>query len=149
MIKPEELRIGNWVCFKSWRKEVDKYIYGNVVSIDIWHPNKTASIVYSDEDNGLGAHNTGMNFEKLIPIPLTPEILVKLGFSDRGWNKEENLYLDITDTNGSIATTDNGGFEIIADHEDSYYTLPLKIKYLHQLQNLYFALTGNELIYNP
>lgn len=77
------------------------------------------------------------------PIPLTPEVLEKFGFNQwsegnwktrhelniNGWSEKFNYYQPY-----SILSTFCGS---------------VLIKYLHQLQNLYFALTGTELEYKP
>lgn len=82
------------------------------------------------------------NFDALNPIPLTPEILKKAGF-DCGV--------------GGFIIRDSDGDQLIFNglvngvlEPDMYYTganisEKAKPKYLHQLQNLYFALTGEEL----
>ena len=71
------------------------------------------------------------------PIPLTEEILLKCGF-------DENMVLSTIE--GEIRYYGDGDINI--GGEDSC-TLGMvyiaKCKYLHQLQNLYFALTGKEL----
>ena len=64
------------------------------------------------------------------PIPLTEEWLVKFGF-DKGtmcWFNDTNI-----------------GFEFNAKGVVKW-NQPKHIKHVHQLQNLYFALTGEELI---
>jgi len=77
------------------------------------------------------------------PIPLTPEILEKCGFEKRGKNgyygngKGNLLYIDIS--NNSL---------LQAGAYDSWAILTTKLQHLHQLQNLYYALTGEELTYN-
>ncbi len=64
----------------------------------------------------------------LEPIPLTEEWLVKFGFE--GWDKGDYT-MNLSNAN--------------------FYKLPIwqplakNIKHVHQLQNLYFALTGEEL----
>lgn len=69
------------------------------------------------------------------PIPLTPEILEKCGFEN--WDK--NKY-----SNDILCLTINGeGFLYLANQRH------VNIFYLHQLQNLYFALTGEELTFKP
>lgn len=151
MIKPEELRIGNCIQFRDWTKE-EKYVVGNIISLDVWHPNKSATIIYSDNENALGAKNTGMNFDKLVPILLTPEILTKCGLeedisSGYVWHKIPPHYL-IEISEGQVS------FVILVNKEKHHVWHGLKppycrFKYLHQLQNLYFALTGEELIYKP
>lgn len=60
-------------------------------------------------------------------IPLTPEILEKCGFVQT-----------------SAATFGNGIIGIYFGEGEYFYNHG-KGKYLHQLQNLYFALTGEEL----
>lgn len=76
------------------------------------------------------------------PIPLTEEILLKCGF-EKGSNIIGDCYyiehdFGVSDFVLNITKTSN--FEI--------YELDLKIDYLHQLQNLYFALTNEELTVN-
>ncbi len=74
------------------------------------------------------------------PIPLTHEILEKAGF-------ERDLQFSETFTE-TYHVNINCHFELIAfDDYFVFHTIApnLQIKYLHQLQNLYFALTGEEL----
>lgn len=66
------------------------------------------------------------------PIPLTEEILLKCGFE-----KKVNYVKGMTIQDGIAFFDDN---EFGHDKEDE-----IECKYLHQLQNLYFALTGQEL----
>ena len=62
--------------------------------------------------------------EQYEPIPLTEECLLRFGFESK---------------NPVLFTNSDG---------DSFYLDDTKIKHVHQLQNLYFALTGEELTYN-
>jgi hypothetical protein len=68
------------------------------------------------------------------PIPLTQEWLLKFGFEVYEFNDKENQY----------------GFKdrliVIRDGLFCDYGSSVIIKHVHQLQNLYFALTGTELI---
>ena len=80
------------------------------------------------------------------PIPLTPEILEKAGFkihpnSTKHWT---HWWL----TNGWLISQAHHTEKAAGVENDKfYYDIDnLKIGYLHQLQNLYFALTGEELI---
>lgn len=69
------------------------------------------------------------------PIPLTEEILLKCGFE---YNKHYDSYVKETDR----------ASEFIIRAKDFVMCdidLIVKLKHLHQLQNLYFALTGEEL----
>ncbi len=75
---------------------------------------------------------------KYKPIPLTEEWLVKFGF------REELLYwvIDMMGTELSIIK-ESGSALVGLEHECG--GTDLKIQHVHQLQNLYFALTGEEL----
>jgi hypothetical protein len=84
--------------------------------------------------SGLSAF--AINFVTYQPIPLTEEWLLKLGFIRKngyGFIKKDlfgNLFY-------SVETKEHFMFQ--------YHELRIKIDYVHQLQNLYFALTGEEL----
>jgi hypothetical protein len=80
--------------------------------------------------------------DQLQPIPLTEEWLLKFG-----WNyhkSEDCVYY-------SHSWGKNGMEIIVKDYHYKGFELELgkarfkSIEYVHQLQNLYFALTGNEL----
>ena len=80
-------------------------------------------------------------YDEVDPVPLTKEWLLKFGF------KYENLWecyfhKDFTDVYFII----DSEWAICGDFDGSVY---IKFpKYVHQLQNLFFALTGNELEIN-
>jgi hypothetical protein len=81
------------------------------------------------------------------PIPLTEEWFLKFGFDMHKFKSLDIIYGTMYASNN----TENGGLEIslaIGRHVEESDTLP-HIKYVHQLQNLYFALTGEELAYSP
>jgi hypothetical protein len=67
------------------------------------------------------------------PIPLTEEWLLKFGFEwygrITGWTINEHSINE-----------KNGCFEFCINKE-----FPVELKYVHQLQNIHFALTGEEL----
>ncbi len=66
------------------------------------------------------------------PIPLTEEILIKAGFKEEydGWVFGKTIFI----------TKDDDGW-----HVGNFGFFINSIQYLHQLQNLYFALTGEEI----
>lgn len=80
------------------------------------------------------------NFPKLYsPIPLSEEWLVKFGFTEKKkWFYKENFLL------GYLSTDDHLQAEWKFGGVEGTWNL-IDIKYVHQLQNLYFALTGQEL----
>lgn len=127
----QELRIGNIVSDFGGRE-------AGVSAITERGTIKLSSEHYTDESFNL-------NERVITPIPLTPEILEKCGFEKvdhiHGYSfwsiirkrKQYNvpvisIYENKTEINGYIIN---------------------HITYLHQLQNLYFALTGKELTYTP
>lgn len=70
------------------------------------------------------------------PIPLTEEWLIKLGYKDEGYL--ENHY----DIMGHLIW--NAGGEMLVCEKNG-----VVLEHVHQLQNLYFALTGEELKVKP
>lgn len=76
------------------------------------------------------------NISGLEPLLLTREIIEKAGFE----NISDNLYLQ----KGSwFSLIHNGTITIMSYHNE---LVPTSFSYVHQLQNLYFAHTGNELM---
>jgi hypothetical protein len=68
------------------------------------------------------------------PIPLTEEWFNKLGFEDEYCISHKDEYFNLTEVKDGYCFT-----------ADLYHHTGIPIKYVHQLQNLYFALTGKEL----
>ena len=120
-MKANELRIGNWI---EWA--------GNNIRV-------TEICEFIDADAGRqGLNIDGAWLDDCSPIPLTPEILEKVGFE-----KVDNFYFHPLIGDYSMEAYDD---EFIFACDDCFYNVNLKhVKYLHQLQNLYFALTGYEL----
>lgn len=80
------------------------------------------------------------------PIPLTPEWLEKFGFK----SDLEDWYYITTVKDQYLASNPHGVYLSNTDPEDESkhadeFSVKLDIRYVHQLQNLYFALTGSEL----
>lgn len=72
------------------------------------------------------------------PIPLTEEWLLKFGFEKVGSNYENRLI--ILHTNNKTGT-----FDFLLNEPHSNKLIVRVIESVHQLQNLYFALTNEEL----
>lgn len=82
----------------------------------------------------------------LNPIPLTPEILKKAEFNIIDFDGyDKGLYHK--DINNGLYGDAETGYTLV-DSEGGDISFEKAIKYLHQLQNLYFALTGEELKIN-
>ncbi len=89
-------------------------------------------------------------FEFIAPVPITEQWLVTFGFK----KKDDRDYLfpcKESGTNYSIHFNRLSS-EIhsvgIYDNEGNMLNFVWHIKYVHQLQNIYFALTGTELKYD-
>lgn len=73
------------------------------------------------------------------PIPLTPEILKKAGFVKEGLRYSKDWVYLWQDGNNIVFA--------LAEMQEAIGTF-LPVKFVHQLQNLYFAFTGEELEIN-
>jgi len=81
--------------------------------------------------------------DSFTPIPLTEEWLLKFGFEKNDWKEIGKLF---------YYGWAKDSFLIESTRDNTFFCLDGKpetvIKYVHQLQNLYFALTGEELKIN-
>ena len=77
-------------------------------------------------------------YENLKPIPLSPEILEKCGFVYRNEHRGVGCIMDLGNI-ASVGILENGFRYLLL------WQAPLK--YLHQLQNIYFAHFGEELTF--
>jgi hypothetical protein len=132
-MKAKELRIGNWIST----------IYGMEFQV---YPMAFKQMPTDEK------HNLILDTWK--PISLTEEWLLKLGFNKNDknrWVKEKSHYAIFYFE--YYATGENNSMWRIEYHDTDYGKNEYKdchqwgerIKYVHQLQNLYFALTGKEL----
>jgi len=132
-MKANELRVGNYVKLTKEAKED----FSNVIGEKI---NNYFSVTFFNPD-GVDFDGYDFTFEELEPIPLTEYI-----FKDIDGVEKAPYDDDIKDY---YLIKRCGFFDIIYEDDDNIYidfgdTLK-KVKYLHQLQNLYFALTSKEL----
>lgn len=125
MINAKELRLGNIVDYEATFHKITGL--ASEISSSVWLKGKET--VYHVYDH-------------IKPIPLTEDWLSKFGFA----KEYENKYL----LNKSVIDTYSGSFEFnhVVDSIKGrwVYSCIANIKYVHQLQNLYFALTGEELV---
>ena len=89
---------------------------------------------------GLLSDFDGTNFEICKPIPLTEEWLLRLGFKE--YKYEDEVFGYVLNDFGYI---NEYQFRIRNFIDFEGIIIPKAIKTVHQLQNLYFALTGEEL----
>tara|TARA_R110000803_G_scaffold35405_8_gene76622 strand:- start:10881 stop:11252 length:372 start_codon:yes stop_codon:yes gene_type:complete len=118
-LKATDLRINNLVYELGEDKEV--IIIGSIEAGDF------RFYVTNHKDEQIGS-------DFLLPIPLTEEWLLRFDISD-------DYFYHIDD--GLLVF----GIQVFPDNY--YNTVLAELKYVHQLQNLYFALTGEELEYTP
>lgn len=152
MIQPNELRVGNWLYNKQLGTPFQISGVHNIITKDDY--GKTDGLwLFGDTPD-----------KDCEPISLTEDILSKCGFVKSKYKDEEvfilelqpfplflvkessswvlkrevvqNIYLS---RNDSGEKDYDGCFRILSDLHQK------RIEYLHQLQNLYFALTGKEL----
>lgn len=121
MVKANELRIGNWLADTG---SLTKGYYHTISAIE-------SDIIFFGSV-ALSPGNCG-------GIPVTAEILEKCGFLF-------NHYLYTWDRKGISLEQDE--FTPIIHRNFQRHEIAKPPKYLHQLQNLYFALTGEELTVN-
>lgn len=137
MVTSNELRIGNWVIFND---NTDRY--GQILELhEYYAPLRCGYIPDHNENLVIG---TTVDYENLFPIPLTIEILEKCGFIGKykscGYSYSKGI---VTITSQD---TDDFGNDLENYTLHFYYNYQGEpIYYLHQLQNLFWCLTGEEL----
>lgn len=140
-LKPSELRIGNSVLNRGGeRLEIDRF-YGNKIESDIKNmPNKdplTGIPIYY--------HPFTEEIQYCKPIPITKEKLLQLGFT----KTEDNDYsLTVGRKTFLLSLADFGDtdFHVLyrCDIGIDFCSL-VYIDYIHEIQNIVFDLTGEEL----
>lgn len=119
-MKANELRIGNCVLCNGLR---------TIVNLKLLESIYTNNIIFTIE-----------------PIPLTEEWLLKCGFEWReGIEQESSLVIDLLGRIKIVYYSGNVNFTSLYQDNQCIDFVTGKIKYIHQLQNLYFALIGEEL----
>lgn len=139
MINPKDLRIGNFICD-------DEGVLAKIIGFAPFDHS-----IRCDEEEGCkllvdcyhanGARRSGCETDspECNPIPLTLEWLERMGFK-KVPNGVGLLVLEGYVEISSLFT----GFPLTLGIDGS--RMPLhQVKYVHQLQNLYFALTGEDL----
>jgi hypothetical protein len=135
-MKASELRIGNYVNVPNYEQcpfRIDAFEHCS---------EKFIKVAQEVKLNGFEVHPITWYGDNLQPIPLTVEWLLKFGFEKSG------LWTYVIELQGNLKLVyylgEKGwsiGFKSYSDFSNLYY--------VHQLQNLYFALTGEELTLKP
>lgn len=141
MIQVNELRIGNLVKSNNILYRKDEF--GKSMSI-LGMNDESATVTVLENGKPIG-YTFGQFFKYLEPIELTEEILLKIGFTE---NENGEPQIDTFEGMALSISIKETPYKYTAWHvittEYKYYMFAA-CKYLHQLQNLYFAITGNEL----
>lgn len=147
MISANEIRIGNLVTVDN--EEYHPTIKGQPLVVEeIW---LIGNSLLPKSNYGFtltnGTDNYSQAEEFIQPIEITEEWLIKFGFECKNKCEFKDLSLSV------------GGILFYSDSQDNYseicvftgYDFEISLfhmKYVHQLQNLYFAITGKELTLN-
>jgi hypothetical protein len=133
MIQANELRIGNRFTRELRNSRGLEY---------------DRDFVLTEEWMGrLFGSNISFALQDLSPIPLTHEILGKAGFVK---DKEGDYWIDLQTNYLKAIFMNDGVYPVwcclaeLSSEKEQFASLN-RINHLHQLQNLYFALTGTEL----
>jgi len=119
-MKLPELRIGNFFIHEGLYEELNKA--GRITAITKKH---------------IDLDSKSVHLHQLIPIDITEEILLHSGFKHFDWLKDAPLF----ECNLFKCTLHDNGVSLFCDG----LNVLKPVKYLHQLQNLYYDLTGEEL----
>lgn len=116
-MKANELRVGNWYKQLStgYFTQVSLFLLGEI----------------ADDESYL---------DYIQPIPTTPEILEKSGFVKDNNSHYGGYLIPISDVENIRIIKDESGW-----HWPIYGYRKANVHFLHQLQNLYFSLVGEEL----
>ena len=131
----QELRIGNLLTSKSWK---GAHSIGGIVK----HTKESFTLTMNGYEH---KYEEGKYFD-LEPIPLDESWLIKAGFENNSYSVfsrkiSEYAWLSISFKDYACSMICEN--PDIADHDTN-----APCKYVHQLQNLYHALTGTELTLN-
>lgn len=127
MIQAQDLRIGNWVNYYN------DNVYFKVVSVG-----------HSGLDVENSHEKTWIERDQFQPIPITPEILEKAGFIGKykscGYHYTKDIVnLSSQDEDDYGNSIENYQLHFYHNHQGA------PIYFVHQLQNLYHSLIGEEL----
>jgi hypothetical protein len=123
-IQPNELRLGN-LCMESTT--------GNILKVVSIRPGLYGVIFHGEMPDG-------WDYEG---IPITPEWLERLGFK-LDHTKQSWHHRVFVNGDGSFQIEEYNDEYRFGVNDGEYYIGP-KMLHVHQLQNLFFALTGQEL----
>lgn len=135
MIKATDLMIGNYV---------NEYILGDVCVNEIYENSVSVLAKHMDINKVVSDIAYTISCSNLIGIPLTPDVLERLGFEkrDNGGTIDYHIGFNEITHDWLFFITWPKGYEY-----PFYRNGKHQIKYVHTIQNLYKALTGKDLTF--
>lgn len=143
-MNPKELRLGSLIDFDFAGIKPVQSIFQNEVEGDM-----ETTITFYDKDEGKEA-NSGLtvkcSLNTVKPIPLTEKWLLNFGFKYRNEERGDGCIMDLENDQWKYRISMGKAWQ---GKGWAYMGAPSSqdMKYVHQLQNLYFALTSKELTY--
>lgn len=125
-MKANEVRVGNWLDLKGMEFRLDAWLGPDFLK-------------YQKEDR----QSLYTTLDSLNGIPLTEEWLLRFGFEHHHDTPHPNRVFRKNRTEGHFE------LEEIINFFFGGACYSVEVKYVHQLQDLYFALTGQELELKP
>ncbi len=143
MITAEQLRVGNFLQTKNGKQVEVENIQYNGINLTTW----------SDTHYGVQSGGSDLDYEygNLEPIPISESWLLNLEF-ERLF-KDSNLFLSITNdiylayVNEKLIGVVRNHY-MNSDNKLSELEFDVNIDFVHELQNLYFALKQEDLFLN-
>jgi hypothetical protein len=135
MIQANELRLGNWVMEAGEPSLIYSIESGGITFFSI---NNIA--VHKETLRTLDGHE-----KRFEPIPLTHELLEACGFEGVEQNSGANDFFRLPKGSNGIANWIEYDSDGLLCFHHGGFVRGVPVRHLHQLQNLYFALTGSEL----
>lgn len=115
------LRIGNFFEVQSYNND------------EQWHVRKITEIGKKQ----VQLEGKWVNIDNLMSIDITRQILLHSGFTQFNWIKDSSVF----ECDYFKCTLDDNGVSLFCDNLKNLKP----VKHLHELQNLYYDLTGEEL----
>ena len=130
MMKPNELRVGNYVILENDLRVENGYIH------EVTEIRQLDCQIKLIEVNDYERY--GQFYKYIKPIPLTEKMIQDLGFKI---DVEDHCILEILKRSRiHLYGNDKEGFRCELGNKSGYSFGYPDIKYIHQLQNLYFAI---------
>ncbi len=130
MINEKELRTGN--LYATIRNQ-------EIIVTGVDTLNKFVTIGSSNNTDITTKNESSVIFEDLNPVEITPKTIGQLGLT-----ADETMSISIfSDNNVRLMWNGKLNQVVLVDGKDGI--IGQEIKYLHQLQNIYYFLTGKEL----